>query len=89
MKMALCIDMERCEEKLNGICLKCKDDESIINGYYWGNEIYGCLKTFIHRCKQCKNLEDLYTCTECHEGYNLNEYKRCFREIENEEEEEK
>ena len=84
----LCIDVERCEEKINGICVKCKDDVSIINGNYCANELYGCLKTFMNGCKQCNNLTDLYSCTECFEGYDLNEYKRCFREVEIEEEQE-
>lgn len=76
-----CIDVERCEEKENGICKKCKDDDQIVNGYYCANEIYGCLKTYNYGCKQCNDIKDLYSCTECQEGYYLNERKRCIRII--------
>lgn len=76
----LCVDVERCEERDNGICTKCKDDSSIVNGYYCANEIYGCLRTIITWCKQCNDLNNLYSCTECHDGYYLNDEKKCNRQ---------
>ena len=81
-----CVDVERCEEKENGICVKCKEDDSIVNGFYCANEVYGCLKTVNYGCKQCNDFNDLYSCTECKEGFYLNEQKRCIREEEPEEE---
>lgn len=75
-----CIDMERCEEKENGICTKCKDDISNNNEYYCANKVYGCLKTNILGCKQCNDFNNLLSCTECHDGYYLNEEKKCNRE---------
>ena len=79
-KNGFCIDSERCEEKGdNGVCLKCKEDTSVINGYYCANEIYGCLKTIIVGCKQCNDFNNLYACTECEKGYYLNDEKRCIR----------
>ena len=77
-----CVDVERCEEKENGICEKCGSDEkSILNGYYYcANEIYGCLKTIIVGCKQCNDFNNLFSCTECHDGYYLNKEKKCNRE---------
>ena len=77
-----CVDVERCEEKESGICTKCKDDEdSILNGYYYcANEIYGCLKTIIVGCKQCNDFSNLFSCTGCHDGYYLNDEKKCNRE---------
>ena len=75
-----CVDVKRCEEKENGFCKVCKDDDSVVNGFYCANNLFGCLKTFIYGCKQCNDLYDLYSCTECHDGYYLNENKRCIRE---------
>ena len=83
-----CVDIERCEEKENNVCIKCKDDNTTINGYYCTNEIYGCLKTYMYGCKKCNNLNDLYSCTECYDGYFLNEEKRCITETNEENEEE-
>ena len=77
-----CIDNKRCEEKGNApneICIKCKDDDTILNGYYCANKVFGCLKYFMPGCKQCNDLEDLYSCTECHDGYTLNGQNRCIR----------
>jgi hypothetical protein len=30
-------------------------------------------------CKQCNDFNNLYICTECHEGYYLNDEKKCNR----------
>ena len=65
-----CVDKDYCEEKKDGKCLKCKDiiDE---DGYeFCANEIFGCIQSVIDNCLRCDNLEDLYECTECKEGYN-------------------
>ena len=64
-----CVDIDYCEEKEDGKCLKCKD---IIteNGYsLCANEVFGCLESASSNCTRCDNLEDLYDCTECQEGY--------------------
>ena len=75
----LCVNNERCEEKENGICIKCKDDSTLQGIYYCANEVYGCLKTIIMGCKQCNDFSNLYSCTECHEGFYLNDEKKCNR----------
>ena len=63
-----CEDIDYCEEKKNGKCLKCKN---IILDYYsiCANEIFGCIRSAQDNCLRCDNLEDLYECTECKEGY--------------------
>ena len=72
-----CVDNKRCDEKdENGICVKCKDE---VNDYYCANEVYGCLKTIIMGCKQCNDFKNLYSCTECREGFYLNDEKKCNR----------
>ena len=68
-----CVDIDICEEKKEGKCLKCKDLISE-NGYqYCANQIFGCLES-IDNCLRCDNLENLYECTECKEGYKKGEY---------------
>ena len=79
-KNGYCVDSERCEEKEDGICIKCKNDNSIENEYYCANEIYGCLKTIIMGCMQCNNLNNLNICTKCHDGFYLNDEKKCNRD---------
>ena len=74
-----CVDNERCEKKENDICIKCKDDSLVENVYYCANKVYGCLKTFIMGCKECNDLSNLYSCTECHDGFYLNDEKKCNR----------
>ena len=65
-----CIDNERCEQKEDGICLKCRDDPSRYT-YYCANKYFGCLGNIIVGCARCDNILDLYSCTECQEGYKL------------------
>ena len=68
-----CEDIDYCEEKKNGKCLKCKN---IILDYYslCANEIFGCIRSAQDNCLRCDNLEDLFECTECEEGYIKNGY---------------
>ena len=64
-----CVDIDICEEKKEGKCLKCKDLISP-NGYgYCANQIFGCIEIGTDNCLRCDNLELLYECTECKEGY--------------------
>ena len=70
-EMGYCVDIDFCEEKKDGKCLKCKDIISE-NGYeFCANEIFGCLDNSIDNCLRCDNLNDLYSCTECKKGYKL------------------
>ena len=60
----LCVDIDICEEKIDGKCNKCKDIISPNGNNYCANEIFGCLETPIYDCLRCDNLTDLYECTE-------------------------
>ena len=64
-----CVDKDFCEEKKDGKCLKCKDIISENSYEYCANEIFGCIESAKDNCLRCDNLEDLYECTECNEGY--------------------
>ena len=64
-----CVDIDYCEEKKDGKCVKCKDILSKNQYEFCANEIFGCLESAKYNCLQCNNLENLYECTECKEGY--------------------
>ena len=65
-----CIDNKFCEEKNDeGICLKCKSGIGENEYHYCANNIFGCLKTRYDNCLRCDNMNNLYECTECIEGY--------------------
>ena len=64
-----CIDIDICENKKDGKCLKCKDIISENNIHFCANEIFGCLETIDENCLRCDNFENIYECTECKEGY--------------------
>ena len=72
----ICIDIDICEEKKDGKCNKCKDIISPNGYFYCANEIFGCLEITRPNCLRCDNLEDLYECTECEEGYYIS-FKSC------------
>ena len=81
-----CIDVSRCIEKENGECIKCTEELND-NGYaYCANKIFGCVETVDDECIRCDNLLQLYSCTECKEGYELM-FGSCFNPAELEEEE--
>ena len=62
------------KKKKDGKCIKCKDMLSI-NGYsFCANEIFGCIESAKDNCLKCDNLEDLFECTECKEGYKKSNY---------------
>ena len=72
----LCFDDIHCIEKNeNGECIKCQNDN---NGTYCLNEYFGCEPMIFENCLECNDLLDLYKCTKCIEGYELNKDNICF-----------
>ena len=72
----LCINNFDCEIFKDDKCIQCKEN----NEYGMNlclNKDFGCIDTFTEGCKRCNNIENLYDCTECYEGYKLNEYNGC------------
>ena len=65
----ICVDIDYCEDKKDGKCLKCKDTLSVNSYQFCANEIFGCIESAKDNCLRCDNLENLYDCTECKEGY--------------------
>ena len=78
----LCVDIDICEEKKGGKCNKCKNIISPNGYHYCANEIFGCLETAVENCLRCDNLNNLYQCTQCEEGYYYT-YNTCWKLPEN------
>ena len=70
-----CTNFERCIEKKDGICEKCRSEENEF--LFCANSVFGCIKTFLQNCVKCDDLFNLFACTECEEGYKINEYGMC------------
>ena len=68
----LCINERDCSEKEGDKCVYC-----INNRHPWKNsclnEIFGCVETNDENCYRCDDIFDFNNCTECFEGYVLNE----------------
>ena len=72
----LCVNNFDCDEFENNICVKCKK-ENIYGMNLCLNKELGCVDIFSEGCKRCDQIENFYDCTECFEGYKLNEYNNC------------
>ena len=57
-----------------GECLNCQND---LNGTYCLNEYFGCEPMIFENCLECNDLLDLYKCTKCLDGYEVNQYNIC------------
>ena len=76
-----CVDKTQCAEENNGECVKCNEKSN--KGYNMClNSAYGCVETWASNCLRCDNILDFDECTECMEGYNLDDYGDC---VDNEE----
>ena len=69
----LCVNNFDCKEFENDTCSQCQD-ENIYGMNLCLNKEFGCVNTFTENCKRCDNTENFYDCTECYEGYELDEY---------------
>ena len=81
----VCVNKVDCEENKDGKCSKCKivDEEG---NFHCLNNLYGCVETYTSNCSKCDNNLDVLThCTECEEGFKLDENNSCVL-IENPEE---
>ena len=58
--------------------MKCKDILSINDYPFFANEIFGCIESYKDNCLRFDNLEDLYECTQCKEGFTKSDYG-CFK----------
>ena len=76
----LCLNEEDCIEKEDNICVYCQNKR-----YPWRatclNKIYGCVDTKDENCYRCDDIYDFNTCTECFEGYEVNNEGKCIHKF--------
>ena len=73
----ICYDNVHCENKEGEICTKCQKENPYGYFTFCLNEVLGCVNTFVNNCVRCDNILDLDYCTECEEGYDIDEYGDC------------
>ena len=72
---------EYCEKEENGKCVKCNEK----NYDYYDmclNSVYGCVQTVVSNCLKCNNIFNFDNCTECLEGYELDDKGDCVDKAE-------
>ena len=75
----ICYDDIHCEKNENGVCTKCQSENPYGYFSYCLNEVYGCVDTFLKHCIRCDNILELDYCTECEDGYEIDEYGDCVQ----------
>ena len=73
----ICYDDIHCESKEGEVCTKCQKENP--SGYYSYclNKDLGCVDTFLKNCVRCDNVLELDWCTECEEGYEIDDIGDC------------
>ena len=77
----ICVNKKECSEEIDGECIKC-NEKSYTNYNMCLNNIYGCLDTLISNCLKCDNITNFDKCTECMDGYELNDSGDCIAKVE-------
>ena len=75
LKEGICFNEKDCIEKNGDTCIKCLNSNN--NIYSCLNEVFGCVDTLVKNCLKCDNLTNFNKCTQCDEGYELNERYEC------------
>ena len=76
IKNGICVNNKECSDIIDDECVKCIDVSH--NGYNMClNKVYGCVDTFVSNCLKCDNISDFDFCTECEEGFELDENGDC------------
>ena len=71
-----CFNIDDCEKKSDGQCIKCKE-KNIYNYELCLNQYFGCVETSAKNCLRCDDPLDMEICTECYEGFKLTENNYC------------
>ena len=73
-----CVNLADCEEKNDKKCLKCKSEKGKNGYYYCANEVFGCIEGHFKNCLRCDNLNDLFSCSQCKDGFEIDQYGACI-----------
>ena len=77
-KEGLCENKKDCVKEKNSTCVMCENNN---NQYPWLsfclNDNFGCIETYAQNCLRCNNIFDFNSCSECLEGFSLNEKGEC------------
>ena len=72
----ICVNNFDCKKKENDVCLECTELKE--NGFeICINKEFGCVETYAYDCLVCENSLDFDTCTQCKDGFKLDEYNYC------------
>ena len=82
LKNGLCYNKVRCEVEKDNECIKCNEISERGNKVCLNKE-FGCVETKAVGCLRCDDSLNINKCTECLEGYNLDEDGNCNQEKEN------
>ena len=72
----ICVNKKDCAEEENGECIKC-NEKTYDNYNMCLNNVYGCVETLNSNCLKCDNINNFDECTECIDGYELNDNGHC------------
>ena len=79
-KEGICYDDIHCDNKdKNGVCQKCQKENPYGYNSYCLNKFVGCVDSFLKNCIKCDNIFNLDICTECEEGYSIDEEGKCVQ----------
>lgn len=65
----ICIKKNNCKEEKDGICIQCLEKSKNSGNSICLNKNLGCIETNVNNCYKCDDLTNLYSCTECKEGF--------------------
>lgn len=72
----LCVDDLHCVDKKDGVCQKCSNENGEL---YCLNKYFGCVESMYENCLECNDIFNLYKCTKCYEGYEVNLFNVCVK----------
>ena len=64
-----CVNVDKCQEVNDGICVKCEDVDNNNELSFCANKVLGCVETTAKNCLRCDDILNFNMCTKCKEGY--------------------